>query len=660
MGHFGGELRGKLQKMDGNSYGHYKSLTGSYIFPNYTLFVDHVQSDPYASPSWLRIQVSQTVAKFPKNLYDTTVRRIALCDYICRSLYQYNSNELTDATHRSPSRWGQTKGGQIIIDVPGQQVLQRTAVDINDECIEFRFAVNLPGRGRTIMGQLASRVLTETLPRLVEKCLFYESHDSRRVLEFVNCIDDQDVLRESLVSRGLLGFVRNGSLLPRRSGASDLPIAVDQAVLFQSPASLEVTFDLPHRGTITGMGIKRGVTLIAGGGFHGKSTLLQALQCGVYNHIPGDGREFVSVDRNTVKIKAEDGRVVTGTDISPFIGNLPMKKRTDSFSTLDASGSTSMAANIQENLEMGCTGLLFDEDTCATNFLIRDLRMQMLIPREDEPITPLISKIGVLWTELGVSSVLVIGGCGDYLDTADTVIRMNRYQPEDITAEAKKVARSHPTGSLNEASTTYGNIPSRRVSLPESLIKGKPPTAKSCHSIMLPYGSSHPPVNKVESAGNNMQADESYAHKDAMSVAHRDDDKPSLNLVHFDQLKETSQTRTIAAILTSTAYLTQPSAKKLRSAFFGQPAVMETTQGNTLTQRPSPDRSPTLCELLDRWEALMDTHGLRIVTARNDPEQFGEVQVPLSDHKVPYNLSRPRKYELGAAINRLKDLKCSI
>ncbi|KAJ1658143.1 hypothetical protein IWQ61_002566 [Dispira simplex] len=646
--------------MDGNSYGHYRSLTGSYTFLNYTLFVDHVQSDPYAPPSSLRIQVAQTVAKFPKNLYGTTVRRIALCDYICRTLHQYNTNELVGATRQSTSRWGQAKGGQIIIDVPGQQVFQRTAVEINDQGIEFRFAMGLPGRGRSIMGQFASHVLTELLPRLVEKCLLYEAHDSRRVAEFVNCIDDQDVLRKSLAGRGLLGFVRNGSLLPRRSGASDLPIAVDQAVLLQSPASLEVTFDLPHRGTITGMGIRRGVTLIVGGGFHGKSTLLQALQCGVYNHIPGDGREFVCVDHNVVKIKAEDGRVVTGTDISPFIGNLPMKKQTDHFSTLDASGSTSMAANIQENLEMGCTGLLFDEDTCATNFLIRDLRMQMLIPKEDEPITPLISKIRVLWTELGVSSVLVIGGCGDYLDTADTVIRMNRYQPEDITAAAKNVARNHPTGSLNEVSATYGSIPSRRVGLPGSLAKGKPPVAKSCHSIMLPYGPGYPPVNKAVFTGDDTQAEESHSHTDSMLVAHREDDKPSLNLVHLDQLKETSQTRTIAAFLASMAHMTQPSAKALRSAFFGRSTAMETIQGSAVARNPLPGQFPTLRKLLDRWEALMDTHGLRIITAGDDPKQFSDVRNPLSVSRVPYNLSRPRKYELGAAINRLKDLKCSI
>ena len=101
------------------------------------------------------------------------------------------------------------------------------------------------------------------------------------------------------------------------------------------------------------MGIRKGITLIVGGGYHGKSTLLKALEAGVYNHIAGDGREFVITDDTAFKLRAEDGRSITGVDISPFIKNLPNKKDTVHFSTEDASGSTSQAANLMEALESG-------------------------------------------------------------------------------------------------------------------------------------------------------------------------------------------------------------------------------------------------------------------------------------------------------------------
>ncbi len=239
---------------------------------------------------------------------------------------------------------------------------------------------------------------------------------------------------------GLVAFIANGAILPRESGVSEKPLT-QGALPFLAPPSLEIEVELPNQGKIKGLGIKKGITLITGGGFHGKSTLLKALERGIYNHIPGDGREGVVTLESAVKIRAEDGRFIASTDISPFISNLPFNLDTQKFSTPNASGSTSQAANIIEALESKSKLLLLDEDTCATNFMIRDKRMQTLIHKEDEPITPFIDRVKELYTSFGVSTILVLGGCGDYLEVADTVIMMKNYKPLDVTLPAKKIIK---------------------------------------------------------------------------------------------------------------------------------------------------------------------------------------------------------------------------
>lgn len=218
---------------------------------------------------------------------------------------------------------------------------------------------------------------------------------------------------------------------------------------------------MPNKGVVTGMGIPKGVTLIVGGGYHGKSTLLDALQIGVYNHIPGDGRELVVSNPCTAKIRAEDGRRIEKVDISPFIDNLPFGQPTTAFSTEDASGSTSQAANIVEALEAGAEVLLMDEDTSATNFMIRDHRMQELVAKPKEPITPFIDKVQQLYNDYGVSTVLVIGGSGEYFDVADCVICMVEYTPYDVTEKAAVIAEKYKAERNPEGGAHFGKITER-------------------------------------------------------------------------------------------------------------------------------------------------------------------------------------------------------
>ncbi|KAI0070298.1 hypothetical protein K474DRAFT_1632027 [Panus rudis PR-1116 ss-1] len=447
----------RLRRMDGRSYPAYRDIQGSWDYNTATLTIDHVQSDPYASPSKLRLYIPHSVARYPEHLLTQNIRKVALCDYLLRQL-----NSILPSLPRGykSSGWHGAKGGEISVDRPGQQVLERSAVVVKESGIEVRFTTSLPAQGRTILGDPAAEIFRDGIPKMIN-ALLYDSQDKRRLQSFVESIEDQDDLRRQIKNQGLVAFVRNGAILPRASGVSDLPLQESHVVSFQSPPNLERTFVLPNGGEIRGMGIPAGITMVAGGGFHGKSTLLDALAVGCYNHIPGDGREFVTSSSRIVSVEGEDGRSIQHVDISPFISNLPGGISTSDFSTNDASGSTSMAAGVIEAIEAGADTLLFDEDTCATNFLIRDRRMQKLI--SVDPITPLIFKVRALFKDHGCSSVLVIGGCGDYCDVADLVLEMRNYQCYDITEKARQVAQEIPSVVSSHEVSSFGQIQPRQL-----------------------------------------------------------------------------------------------------------------------------------------------------------------------------------------------------
>jgi predicted ABC-class ATPase len=452
-------LRQLLLQLDNHGYKAYKGIQGSYEFPDFTLIVDRVQGDPFATPSQVRVQLPQSIASFPGDLYRTRSREIALRDYLTR--------QFDHAARGISSRRGTGNSGLIAITHVGQSVLERTSAFVTDELVEVRFVVGLPARGRSIAGRQAAEMLCDDIPDIVDQALKYRQLDATAIEHHVETVEDADWLRQNLVERGLVAFIPDGAILPRRSGVDDQPLSAD-AVPFQSPETLRVEFTCPNRGLITGMGIPVGVTLIVGGGYHGKSTLLRAIELGVYNHIPNDGRELVVTNPAAVKIRAEDGRSIASVDISPFINQLPQGRSTSQFSTTNASGSTSQAANIMEALEAGAKLLLVDEDTAATNFMIRDRRMQQLIAKDKEPITPFIDKVRQLYTDYTVSTILVMGGSGDYFDVADTVIAMENFQPHDVTEKAKAIAFANQTERIPEGGKGFGEI-TPRIPLAESI-----------------------------------------------------------------------------------------------------------------------------------------------------------------------------------------------
>jgi predicted ABC-class ATPase len=455
------ELASLLHQLDGRGYRAYKQIAGAWRHHGFTLHVDHVQGDPFAAPSRVRVVVDPDIAALPEHAFRDSIRSLGTAALLARTF--------ATRVHGLKRVRGSGRSGEIRMDAPGQEVLRQTAVQLSPEgAVEARFTVGLPARGRSVMGVAAATLLTETVPGVVAATLMASAHPAEEIRRHADTNEDVQHLRRLLPGMGLIAFVADGALLPRRSGVDDRPLEGAGVVPFRSPDSLRVHAELPNAGTVTGMGLPVGVTLIVGGGFHGKSTLLRALAMGVYNHRPGDGRELVATVSDAVKIRAEDGRSVAGVDISPFIDGLPLGQDTHSFSTPNASGSTSQAAAIVEALEAGARTLLVDEDTSATNFMIRDRRMQALVPKGGEPITPFVDRVRELSDDLNVSTALVLGGSGDYLDVADTVIDMRSYLPVDVTTQARAVAKDHPTGRAPEAARPV-TLPRPRAPDPRSV-----------------------------------------------------------------------------------------------------------------------------------------------------------------------------------------------
>lgn len=587
--HVGGgtsvQLQDTLRRIDGRGYKAYHDIQGQWRFTEFTLFVDHVQGDPYASPSKCRVLVPAAVAALPPALWSSRIRRVAVCDYLTRSFGAAVRASGGDVRAQGGG-WHGEKGGEMEVDVGGQHVLERSSVLVHpDGAVEARFTVGLPAQGRSVLGEWAAAVLVENLPWYIAAGLRYDRLDGAAVQRHVECVEDTETLRESLSAAGLVAFIGDGSILPRKSGASDEPMPASEAVPFVSPPSMAVEMHVPNRGRIRGMGIKKGVTLIVGGGFHGKSTLLEALQSGVYNKIPGDGRELCATDPTAIKIRAEDGRRIASVDISPFISNLPLGRDTRAFSSSDASGSTSQAANIQEALEAGCSTLLIDEDTSATNFMVRDARMRELVAADREPITPFVARVCAL-AAAGVSSVLVVGGTGAFFEAAHAVIAMDCYKAEDVTAKAHAIAAKYRAAGGGEAaadSRPYPRVPDRTVvSVHPGLGQGRGP-----RDVRLKTRTMH--------------------------VVQVDEDE--LDLSGVEQLVEKSQTRAVAAALLSLG-------RQARTAWRGAP----------------------LGEVLLKIEQEMDAHGLDALVAGDKPG----------------NLARPRRFEIAAAINRLRSAELAI
>ena len=556
------DLIADLGRLDGRNYGSYKSVVGDWDYGDFELAIDRIQSDPYAPPSSLRVGTTPKRMGLPPEAVSTSDQRLATADYLVR-VFEAAIREI------SPH-------GAVRVARAGQEILQRSAVTVTPDHVEIRFQVQMPARGRTIMGREAARLFDVDVPDIVMATFDFVSDSPEVAAQMaglrahVAAFDDHRALRAALVEHGWVAFVADGAVLARRSGVSQAPM--EGAVSFSSPDSLRAEVDLPHAGTVTGMALPPGVTVIVGGGYHGKSTLLGAIQRGVDAHVPGDGRELVATLADAMKVRAADGRSVTGVDVSPFITHLPDGSDTRDFSTQNASGSTSQAASLVEAVELGSPLLLLDEDTSATNLLIRDSRMRALVAAEKEPITPLVDRVGALAHERGVSTVMVMGGSGDYLDVADLVLMMDTYRCLDVTGRACEVVASQPR--------TRSDLPTFHEGGPRAPMRAR--------------GSGDRP--KTKSSG-----------LDTIVL-----DKQDIDLADVEQVVDPGQTEAIAWALRG------------------------------LLEELADARTP-LPDLLDRLERTLNSEGLDALCA------FGA-------RPYPAFLVRPRRIDIGAALNRYRAL----
>ncbi len=420
-----------LRNIDGSSYGAYKRVVGRWDYGFFRVHIDRIQADPYAPPSAVRIVSSPKEIGLPEETFSTKEQCIATADFLTRSF-----KTALKAAKRSA----------LSITSVGQEILERSAASVTPERVELRIQVAMPARGRTVLGNQAATIFDLELPDAVAETFDFTSSGAASyrdaLVKHVETYQDYCALSDALEENNWISFIADDAILARKSGISQLPM--EDALPFTSPESLRAQVTLPFAGTVTGMALKPGITLIVGGGYHGKSTVLSAIQRGVYSHVPGDGRELVATLPEAIKVRAEDGRPVTKVDVSPFINHLPSESNTAKFSTQNASGSTSQAASIIEAIGTHSRVLLIDEDTSATNLMIRDERMRELVSAAEEPITPLIDRISGLAKDAGVSVVIVMGGSGAYLDVADLVLQMNSYRPEDVTARAHQIAEENP------------------------------------------------------------------------------------------------------------------------------------------------------------------------------------------------------------------------
>lgn len=495
------ELTSHLHAIDGRSYAAYKAIVGRYRSPlGWVLYIDRIQPDPYAPPTAIRVVLPLALTGADARLTRDDARLTGTDAHLTETDSHLTgaderptgadarltesdprptgaAEHLTGAAARlttSPTRavalrdyLARTlrellKGQAISIAPAGQEILERSSVNLHETWqddfstpafnalgpyLELRLRWSLPAFGREIAGRQAARNLNLDLARAIAGLDLRESELGAEAWKHCQVAEDHAALQEILVERGWVAFLADGANLARRSGVSQLPL--EGGVPLTAPETLAQTVHLPHAGAVRGTAIPAGVTVIAGGGYHGKSTLLNAIARGIYPHIPGDGRELVATVPEAMAVRAADGRAVTGVDLRPFISHLPGRDADPAqFTTANASGSTSQAASIMESLELwgqpAQAALLLDEDTCATNLLIRDQRMRALVSSEREPITPLVDRIRALHRERGISTLIVMGGSGDYLDVADQVLIMDSYRLVDATAQARQVCDSQP------------------------------------------------------------------------------------------------------------------------------------------------------------------------------------------------------------------------
>jgi predicted ABC-class ATPase len=575
-------LQSLLASIADQSYQNIQKLRGSYHFPRFELSFIKMQGSPGANPASIAaVKIALQDSKIPEQFLDSVKCKLALADFLIRRF----RGRIDRFARQNRGKDGSGSFSTIALS---QKMLIRDSILFDDDAVYLRFIISLPAKGQgggVFDAEQAWIMLNQELTAIVDACFFYQDYDeqTRTLLErFVDVQKTRTEIIEFMRQHDLVVFIANNAKLPRHSGVDDRPSMDESVKTFQSPTSLQIKIHLSDGRSITGMGIKEGITCITGGGYHGKSTLMQAILAGVYAHIPGDGREYVVTREDAFFIRAEEGRSVRDVDISPFIGDLPNGLKTDRFSSDNASGSTSQAANIVEAIESGSRLLLFDEDTCATNFLVRDELIKKILDEAQEPIKPLYSTARSLWKRHRISMIFVVGGLGYFLQKADTCLLMDNYHCEDITSTVRD---------------RLGEIVEEDASIP-AFMSSRRLVADNFDSAYINQRLNKRIPKRIKDLRNAPRQLE-YG----MDL---------INLDAVEQIAEAPQILTIGYCLLALRIKLKQSGDKLETIRFW----------------------------IDWLEGEISKHGLDVL----EPD-------------YPGTLSMPRRYELAAAINRMRSLK---
>ena len=429
------EFYNLLTELDGQPISEYQQMVGDFDFSRYVIKCGKIDLENDDLQPVLSIRVPQTIAEIPAYLFDSPIRRTAMEDLLLRRLCS-NVDRIANYDHNGIAR------RHIHVSVPSQTILPRNALQLTKEYIEVRVAVTLPVQsvvidGEPLMaidGEMAQQIFFEDFPEIVSNSMLYCNFDTAESDAFVNSMEDADRLRQSLGASGQVGFVAEGALVTRLSG-QDIP-DYERLTPVEIESSLIEEIEVPHEGTVRGMSIPSGLTLILGESNSGRVDLMDAISQGIYNHVPGDGREHVVTVADAVSICSEVDRSIQRVDISAFAKELPDGGDPSQYSTKSAGSFTSQAASTVEALEAGARVLLFDEHTSSSTFLSSDTRVSSLLGKSSR--NTLAARARQMVDELGVS--IVVAGSSlvaEFIPIADKVLKVENFCITDITEEAK-------------------------------------------------------------------------------------------------------------------------------------------------------------------------------------------------------------------------------
>ena len=424
------KLEEKIQSLATKRLRDYQKIAGEYVYPGFVLYMDTIPPDPDKTPVRARIRARIADTDLPKVIFKTKEGEIAARDFITR--------EFSDKTVAASQK--KHGNGKFYIDKPGRDMLETSSVVVDDGLIEVRFSIDLPHDKGNIPTYELTELLLKRLPRMVRGSMFFKNIDSEKLTKWIEVYQDAEALRKSLDAAGLVAFVADGSVI------EGIRREEDSRKAFKAPDDLAVTLTAPNRGEIRGMGIPKGLTVIAGWANSGKTTLLTALSYGVYNHLPGDGREYIVTAHDAMFVQTEEGRRVENVDISPFFSGTLNHHKSEEYRIKRARMFDSQAASVMEAVEIGTSLLLLDEDSSSPALIGTDMRMDALMGEEGNPVTTLVDVLPELRDSLNISTVIALSSNGAYLGCADTVIRFDdEYKASNISEEAKRIAAETPS-----------------------------------------------------------------------------------------------------------------------------------------------------------------------------------------------------------------------